>query len=351
MTDARSGYIATLDGWRAIAVLLVIGAHASRLMRETHTAIGARAASFFEHAGFGVDIFFALSGFLICSLLLREKQRGPIDLWAFYRRRFFRIIPAMAAYLGAVVVLGLLGYLTISEGEVAAVLLFCRNYVSGSWYTGHFWSLAVEEHFYIVVPLVLAFCSRERAMKVALGAAVFCAMVRVFEWKLAPGVEVEFRTEARFDTLMYGAVMAIGLNVPAWRARIERWLTLRTAAVIFGVALVLLVAFPAMPVRRTVVALALPLLVAYTVLTPTGLVGRMLEAGWLRFIGRLSYSLYLWQMLFFAPRNELGWLQTALGAILSTLACAVASYYLVEQPAIAFGRRLGRAPAIAPTSA
>jgi peptidoglycan/LPS O-acetylase OafA/YrhL len=127
MTLTRAGYIATLDGWRAIAVLLVIGAHATRLMRESQTAIGAKAASFFEHAGFGVDIFFALSGFLICTLLLREKSGGQIDLWAFYRRRFFRIIPPMAMYLVVISVMSALGYLAVSASEIAAVVLFCRN--------------------------------------------------------------------------------------------------------------------------------------------------------------------------------------------------------------------------------
>ena len=340
MTESRSGYIATLDGWRAIAVLLVIAAHAARMMRDTHTAIGAHAASFFEHAGFGVDIFFALSGYLICTLLLREAHAGPIDLWAFYRRRFFRIIPPMAAYLAAIVVLGLLGYVKVSESEIAAVLLFYRNYVEGAWYTGHFWSLGVEEHFYIVVPLVLAFCTPRSALKVAFAAALGCALVRFVEWKFSTDVKVEFRTEARFDTLMIGAMVAIAMQLPAWRAWMERRLTLRTAAAVLGVALILLVVFPAMPARRTVVALALPILVAYTVLSPRGLAGRLLEAGWLRYIGRLSYSLYLWQMLFFVPRNELGWIQGFPGAVLATIACALASYYLVEQPAIAFGRRL-----------
>lgn len=344
MTVTRAGYIATLDGWRAIAVLLVIGAHAARLMRESQTAIGAKAASFFEHAGFGVDIFFALSGFLICTLLLREKSSGRIDLWAFYRRRFFRIIPPMAMYLIVIAVLGVMGTLAVSASEIGAVVLFYRNYVEGAWYTGHFWSLAVEEHFYIVVPLVLAFCSRGRAMSIALAAALACALIRFVEWKWAMGVKVEFRTEARFDALMYGAVIALLAHSGSLRAWIERRLTPPVVAVILVSAVLLLVLFPAMPVRRTVVALALPLLVGYTVLSPRSIAGRFLESGWLRYVGRLSYSLYIWQMLFFVPHNDLGWLQSFPGAMVGTVACALSSYYLIEQPAIAFGRRRAATP-------
>lgn len=199
MTEERPGHIASLDGWRALAVLLVIGAHSARLLRETNTALGARAASFFQHAGFGVDIFFALSGFLICTLLLREKEQGAIDLWAFYRRRVFRIVPPILVYLTVLLAISAAGGFALSTTEVAAVVLFLRNYVTGNWYTGHFWSLAVEEHFYIVVPLVIAFCSRERALRIALAAAITCAVVRFFEWKLQLPGEIDFRTEARFD--------------------------------------------------------------------------------------------------------------------------------------------------------
>jgi peptidoglycan/LPS O-acetylase OafA/YrhL len=90
----------TLDGWRAVAVLLVIGAHGTRLLLETGTKVGQVLAGFLSHAGNGVDIFFALSGFLISSLLLREKgSSGSIDIRRFYIRRVFRIIPPMATYL------------------------------------------------------------------------------------------------------------------------------------------------------------------------------------------------------------------------------------------------------------
>ncbi len=343
MTEERPGYIASLDGWRAIAVLLVIGAHAARLLKESNTAIGARAASFFQHAGFGVDIFFALSGFLICTLLLREKERGAVDLWAFYRRRVFRIIPPILVYLATLLAISAAGAIAVSTTEVAGVLLFLRNYVAGGWYTGHFWSLAVEEHFYIVVPLVIAFCSRERALRIALVAAIACAVIRFVEWKLQLPGEIEFRTEARFDVLMYGAIFAIAARTPTWRERLERRLSTVVVVALLVVAVGLLICFPAMPMRRTVVALVMPILIGYTVLHPHKAAGRVLNLAWLQYIGRLSYSLYIWQMLFFAPHDDLGWIQSFPGAVIGTAVCALLSYYFVEKPAIAFGRRLAAA--------
>lgn len=83
-------YIPTLDGWRAVAVLLVIGAHSTRMLQEPSSPIAHLAARFFAHGGFGVDVFFAISGFLIVTLLLREKMANRIDLPGFYKRRAFR---------------------------------------------------------------------------------------------------------------------------------------------------------------------------------------------------------------------------------------------------------------------
>jgi peptidoglycan/LPS O-acetylase OafA/YrhL len=99
--------------------------------------------------------------------------------------------------------------------------------------------------------------------------------------------------------------------------------------------------FPAMPVRRTVVSMALPVLIGYTVLRPRELLGRFLDWPVLQWVGRLSYSLYVWQMLFFTPTQDLP-VQTFPMALIGTALCAVLSFYLVEQPATNYGRRLSR---------
>ena len=83
--------------------------------------------------------------------------------------------------------------------------------------------------------------------------------------------------------------------------------------------------------------------VVATVVHPNWLVGRILEDVRLRWVGRISYSLYIWQMLFFAPHDDLGWVQSFPGAVIGTAACALLSYYFVEKPAIAFGRRIAAA--------
>jgi peptidoglycan/LPS O-acetylase OafA/YrhL len=141
-------YIPTLDGWRAIAVLLVIGAHSIPMLNNSGTLLGHYLSSIFVHAGLGVDIFFALSGYLICKLLLDEKKfHKKINIKSFYIRRAFRIISPTLLYLLVLILIKLGGFRPdINYFYMGSTILFFRNYVSsGTWYTAHFWSLAVEE--------------------------------------------------------------------------------------------------------------------------------------------------------------------------------------------------------------
>jgi peptidoglycan/LPS O-acetylase OafA/YrhL len=339
-------YIPTLNGWRAIAVMLVIGSHASVMMQNSGTAVGSFAASIFSHAGIGVDVFFAISGYLICSLLLKEKSiDGTIDLPAFYRRRAFRILPALIGYLAAIGTLREAGILpTVSIGELLSSLLFVRNYFDGSWYTGHFWSLAIEEHFYIFVPVMLMVLSWKNSLRLAIAIAVACATIRLLESGL-PDLKVEFRTEARLDAIMYGAIFA--LIVFRFRPAFEHYLTLPTVAGAVILAILLCYLLPYMPLRRTVLAMMMPVLIVYTTINYKSAFGQFLEWKPLQWVGKLSYSLYIWQMLFLVSgERAMPWVQGFPISFVFIIGCASASYYLIERPFIALGHQIssGSAP-------
>jgi peptidoglycan/LPS O-acetylase OafA/YrhL len=206
-------YIPTLNGWRAIAVLLVVGAHSLSMLLNSDTKIGSVVGSIFSHAGVGVDVFFAISGFLISTLLLNEKDKtGTINLSGFYTRRAFRILPPMLVYLAVLGVLKITDVIpSIEPEDLYSSILFFRNYTidHSSWYTGHFWSLAVEEHFYLFVPIMLSALSWKRSLQFAVAVVLCCAFARYFEYISMGGTKVEFRTEARIDAIMYGAIGAL----------------------------------------------------------------------------------------------------------------------------------------------
>jgi len=142
----RSGYLATLDGWRAIAIAGVLLDHATATLRH------AREYTFMRTGPNGVSVFFAVSGFLICTRLLEEEQlTGKFNLKGFYVRRACRILPAAFCYLTIIGVLGILGILTVTPLEWGSCVLFFRNYLSPDWihhgwggYTIHYWSLAAS---------------------------------------------------------------------------------------------------------------------------------------------------------------------------------------------------------------
>lgn len=343
--EAEQFHIPTLDGWRAIAVSLVIAVHSNSMLMNNGSAPARSLALFLTHSGYGVDIFFALSGYLICTLLLYEKREtGTISLSRFYVRRAFRILPPMLLYVFVITVLSLLAILPrLDSGELSAAVLFYRNYYSGSWYTDHFWSLSIEEHFYAVAPVLLLLFNSRQAMRISFGLIAVCVGVRVLEYSLDlfPGTLIQFRTENRCDGLVWGAVLALALQNSTARAWLQRRINAWTFFATITATIILLVYFNSQPERRTIVAAIMPILICHTVLNPHRLIGLILEFPLLKWIGRVSYSLYIWQTLFLVPGiRPLGAIQTFPLALICPIVCAILSYYFVERPMIALGHRL-----------
>ena len=163
--------IETLDGLRAVSIMIVIAAHAFH-DNEKLADLG----------HMGVLLFFALSGYLITTRLLEERARsGAISLREFYLRRAFRIIPPALVYLGVVALLAALGVIVYRPGAFAGALLFYINYIDpgvNGWRVTHFWSLSVEEHFYALWPLALISFGMAKGWRIALGLIVIIVVWR-----------------------------------------------------------------------------------------------------------------------------------------------------------------------------
>jgi peptidoglycan/LPS O-acetylase OafA/YrhL len=356
LVDApRSGYLPTLDGWRAIAILAVILDHMAGRLQAAHPTMFALT----RVGPNGVSLFFAISGFLICSRLLEEQNlTGRINLGGFYIRRAFRILPPALIYLVVVGILGLAGFILVSPLEWWSSIFFFRNYLSLSmisrgWggYTIHYWSLAVEEHFYLLWPALLVLSGRRGARYIACGLA---GLVSAWRWwdfhhhwsdKHLPGLLFGSRTDVRLDGLLMGCVAALILINPEARAWVQKhvtfWMWWIGVAIYAGIQIVS--RHHAYSIWESIL---LAFLVATTTVRSETWIGHLLEHPILRWIGRLSYGLYLWEELFALSdaKYPISLLQRAPWNILWLFVVASLSYKFIERPMIQLGHRLAAPP-------
>jgi peptidoglycan/LPS O-acetylase OafA/YrhL len=352
----QSTYLPALDGWRAISIVLVI-LHHSQI--QFHVAIlGALLQSISAAGEVGVELFFAISGLLICSRLLEEEARfGQISVKSFYLRRCFRILPAAIFYLLVIAILAAFHIIPLLPVDWFGALFFFRNYamvfesmhhspLALHWYTGHFWSLSMEEHFYLVLPGVLVFFKKTRRW-ILLGFVIAVALRRfVVAHVFANNYQISFRTDTHVDALFIPAVIALLLYPMLRNQAARRWIPAWSFPIFLVVEIVLL--FTRIPFFSTLQATVIPLLLLSTVLHPGSIPGRLLEMKPVRWIGWISYSLYLWQQLFFGANfvnspPRLAALREWPINFVALLACAVFSYYLVEKPFIRLGHKLALA--------
>ena len=330
--------IPTLDGWRALAILMVTFNHASKSLWSDNAQIMVMT----QYGALGVDVFFALSGLLITKLLLEEQKRtGGIHLKAFYIRRCFRVLIPCYCYVAFLFLFSLFQ----SRLELWSSVLFFRNYISGAAYEGrytsHLWSLAIEEHFYLLWPPLLVLVTVKYGREVAMWLSVSCGLWRIVADQYFVGFAAygyaQFRTDYRLDTLFWGAVAAFLLH-----ESYEKMTNKITPLVWTGVliAYCLCLTFYS-PLTRLWMPMLIPLLIVGTLTHPDWILSRMLEWGPMQWVGRLSYSLYLWQMLFLTETSHSPyWWQHFPVNVILALGTGVLSYYFIETPLLRVGKRL-----------
>lgn len=313
----------------------------------------------------GVRTFFIISGLLITWLVLRESEaRGLVSLRNFYARRALRILPVYCAFLGVVALLQYLTPFRQSGGQWMANLTFTTGLFSwggsGSWTTGHLWSLAVEEQFYIVWPLLFVGLMLARRERLALGllalpvlAAPVCRVIGYAE--LAPtewqGVFSKYAFTTNFDALAIGCAAAILFF--RHRDSVSRMVSSHPRLLVVGALLFVVVPYVlsgfllagvfTVPFGSTLQSLGTVMLMLQSIVQPDRGFYRVLNIGIVAWVGTLSYSLYIWQQLFCSNPAWFGWdnvwWMTWPGWLLATLLAACASFYLLERPLMGLRER------------
>ncbi len=325
--------ILSLDGLRALSILLVIASHAS-CARGFPGASKFAASSIPYYVGnLGVRIFFVISGFLITRLLLKEEEKsGSISLSAFFQRRVFRIAPVFFTYILIIALLDVLGVLDVPWKSLLIAGTFTADVFRPDWYLGHFWSLSVEEQFYLLWPFLVYWLPLRRRWQVAIAAFVLAATVGAFLSSVGSAQAAE--GVSSFATIAMGCLLALARSSEDDRG----FYKLLTSPFTVVGCLLLAISAMFMPrgVRLELLTISMSILIASAVgyLTQRQAVGSsILNWGPIAYIGRLSYSLYIWQELFLRIGDFDHGLRfpVNIGAVVVTAMC---SYYLVEQPSI-----------------
>ena len=347
--DARGAtYLPYLDGLRAVAVYLVVAFHAG---------IGRLSGGFI-----GVDIFFVLSGYLVTALLLRDiASHGSIRFWRFYSRRFRRLLPAAAVALliTAVVYAGVASPSAVDlvRAGFVACFLYVANWFfiheSTNYFAAgadpspvlHFWSLAVEEQFYLAWPVLLGTllwaarrfaAGRRLVVPVVVAVAALASVARAFVLKGDQPDRAYFGTDTRAYQLLAGALIALAPGVIRRAARLGRAAPAVAIAAVGGLVIVGSRIVDVDPIERGVIATVLTVaLVIVLGSSSNGLVHRALSLEPVVYLGRISYGTYLWHFPVIIVAGQLadpGPKALLAIAVLTATALASLSYQLLEHP-------------------
>ncbi len=291
----KPSYLPSLDGLRAVSITIVI---------LSHVLVGhadPRILKIFGSGHLGVLFFFVISGFLITTLLLKENATtGTISLGKFYIRRFIRIFPVAYLYLFVLLLLKWLFHLDVYVFGLLAPALYIQNLHiinNQNPYSGHYWSLSVEEQFYLIFPLLQKISGRIYGIILILCLALDLLLKYSYYHVRLSGVSFLWGFIDNIDSILVGCIISVFLFIGLIPLSFIR--KYKIALNFGGIALILLTHYlKAEFLKNSVIAAAFGVILISNIQPAKDLIFRFLNSKWIIKLGVLSYSLYIWQQLF-----------------------------------------------------
>jgi peptidoglycan/LPS O-acetylase OafA/YrhL len=347
--------IQSLDGIRGTFILLVILAHTLETIPGFEEHYETLTYFIINTGQLGVKIFFVMSGYLITKLLLMEKEKtGKVNLKDFYLRRMFRIFPTFFLYIFVLLILKwtLIPDIFTHYSMILFAVFYLWNYKhffmeaypddKGNWFLGHFWSLSMEEQFYLLWPVTFVSFNRRTLIKIVIGIVLVIPFLRVATFICFPvsRIYIGAMLHTGGDAILIGCLAALLEESADFKDRCIHYL--QRPLLIVCVALFLFILSPMLTLKFKAAYnltlgfssnnLCIMILLYWSMYVPSS-VSRFFNTKILSQLGIASYSLYVWQQLFLTTKNDL-WVNKFPQNILVAVAVGLGSHYLVEKPVL-----------------
>jgi peptidoglycan/LPS O-acetylase OafA/YrhL len=333
----------SLNGLRALSIIIVVLSHLKEDILEIPFLSNIfKYLTFLTDGQLGVNIFFVISGFLITMLLIREENyTGKIDIIKFYLRRLFRIFPAYYFLLLVYAILCVFNVMDIPTSSWLSAISFTKYFNWDlDWYTRHAWSLSIEEHFYLLWPIIFIFSKRIR-LAFLFSIIMICPIFRVYD-SLHETWMNNLTIFQRLDSIALGCLVAIYYD------SLVKWI-IKYKTVLITLSIFWILFYPYITPLNTKYSLHLgwftvpfgnsigtltnitiSIILIYSMEIRTNYFYRLLNCRPLNYIGLLSYSIYLWQQIF---TSELFFGKPLFPFnLLLIVVFSLISYYFIEKP-------------------
>ena len=331
----QGSYYPSLNGFRGVAVLMVVFSHLQLTPNHYYDVF---------NGPLGVLFFFVLSGFLITTLCIKEKVlTKDLNLKKFYIRRVLRIFPVAWLYLVVIIILKLVFHLEVHYIAIAGAFLYLMDFSSffrkyhSSFFTGHYWSLSVEEQFYLIMPFILK--KSFKGYLIVLFAIIFLLPLLLCIQEAVPALNILILYAPthfliKFQSIAIGCFYAILMfKFPAHQNLLRGKLVLNIIAIV----LIWYIYYnDNFNLENVFKGMASSVLIGYLIISNvipgTDLIFRFLNLKALKFVGVLSYSIYIWQEIFTSHDPLLPfWMVAFPYNIIWVIVVSCASYYLYER--------------------